>query len=61
MHILQAASYLLCLVELQSLWIFYFKLLQVVEIARGSKVKYELDKTSGLIKVRFIVLASVLI
>lgn len=26
-------------------------LLQVVEIGKGSKVKYELDKTTGLIKV----------
>lgn len=29
-------------------------LMQVVEIGKGSKVKYELDKTTGLIKVNFI-------
>jgi inorganic pyrophosphatase len=28
--------------------------LKVVEIGKGSKVKYELDKKTGLIKVRFI-------
>jgi len=26
--------------------------MQVIEISKGSKVKYELDKPSGLIKVR---------
>lgn len=30
-----------------------FTCIQVIEISRGSKVKYELDKKSGLIKVSF--------
>jgi inorganic pyrophosphatase len=34
-------------------------LLQVVEIGKGSKVKYELDKTTGLIKVDRILYSSV--
>lgn len=30
---------------------FVYLMVQVVEISKGSKVKYELDKKTGLIKV----------
>jgi len=39
----------------------FFFICQVVEIPRGSKVKYELDKASGLIKVRSYFMFSTLI
>jgi inorganic pyrophosphatase len=32
------------------MWVLF--LFQVIEIPRGSKVKYELDKKTGLIKVK---------
>ena len=44
-----------------SLHAHFFFNCQVVEIPRGSKVKYELDKASGLIKVRFYFMFSTLI
>lgn len=37
----------------------YVYFLQVIEIGKGSKVKYELDKKSGLIKVDRILYSSV--
>lgn len=40
-------------IHLDFLQVKGFFLLQVVEIGKGSKVKYELDKKSGLIKVSF--------
>lgn len=43
------------LLKMQVSWtcfLFVFIVMQVVEIPKGSKVKYELDKKTGLIKVR---------
>lgn len=36
-----------------------YRLKQVVEIGKGSKVKYELDKNTGLIKVSFFSILSI--
>ncbi|CAH8305146.1 unnamed protein product [Eruca vesicaria subsp. sativa] len=38
---------------------FYFYINQVVEISKGGKVKYELDKNSGLIKVDRVLYSSI--
>ncbi|KAG6397366.1 hypothetical protein SASPL_143533 [Salvia splendens] len=46
--------------KLHQLLLFVFvELIQVIEIGKGSKVKYELDKTSGLIKVDRVLYSSV--
>lgn len=37
--------------DMSILFLELVKILQVVEITKGSKVKYELDKKTGLIKV----------